>query len=70
MSKYDHLTNNHAGEGESCKAITEADLVDYMVALPASFFVARKFPSAIDSSRKTKSSKLKTPSVCSVEKRS
>jgi hypothetical protein len=48
------MSSNQSGEGDIRRALIEADLVDCMVATPASSSTARRFPSASGSSRKTK----------------
>ena len=40
------MSSNQSGEGEIRKAITEADLVDGMLALPGQLFYSTQIPSA------------------------
>ena len=56
------MSSNQSGEGDIRKAIIEADLVDCMVALPASSSTARRFRSACGSSPRTRAP---TPSAAS-----
>lgn len=55
----DRRSSSQSGEGDIRRALIEADLMDWMVASPASYSTVRRFLSASGSSQKTKKTKMR-----------